>query len=424
MPVYDYRRDLIQIIAQTSNSERDLKNLSLVLKLVSNLSLNTQNTLSDDELRSFLSKLGIQSLNQSTASKPQLEDSKETTETTETAETAAVSRQSELKLQSILKDDNQYLVRRLLSGARLIDRYGNASARISEWLARRFDLKNCDRVTADIKPSDAEHAHALVIINSVDRCHQSEDQNIDYFNLGLIEQVGSRLVVSKSAGGSRTLAQANPAFSPYRISQYVAQKYSLHAGDIVDLAWYREAPQTIRIVWKHDAGDQQASAGHVKKHSEYRSASRAGANHQSDTDISQLDFDLHGQTVAVIVGDSAREAAIAKLITERHGHPQIVDGFKASHRSDYYAQAISDADIVITVQNYTNHEVTSAVMTAIAQSDNSQKTAIAHTNSPLMIERAIYRADAGLPAYESAGTKVNYPVRQSQQNQQLPKQDI
>ena len=53
MPVYDYRRDLIQIIAQTSNSERDLKNLSLVLKLVSNLSLNTQNTLSDDEFKSF-----------------------------------------------------------------------------------------------------------------------------------------------------------------------------------------------------------------------------------------------------------------------------------------------------------------------------------------------------------------------------------
>ena len=53
MPVYDYRRDLIQIIAQTSNSEHDLKNLSLVLKLVSNLSLNTQNTLSDDEFKSF-----------------------------------------------------------------------------------------------------------------------------------------------------------------------------------------------------------------------------------------------------------------------------------------------------------------------------------------------------------------------------------
>lgn len=423
MPMYDYRRDLLQIIAQTSDSEHDLKNLSLVLKLVSNLSLSTQNVLSDDELRSFLSKLGIQSFNQSNASKPQLEDSTETTETTEATETAVASRQSELQLQSIL-DDNQYLVRRMLRGARLIDRYGNAAARINEWLARRFDLKNYDRVTADIKPSDAEHAHELVIINSVDHCHQSEDQNIDYFNLGLIEQVGSQLLVSKSADGSRTLAQANPAFSPYRISQYIARKYSLHAGDIIDLAWYHEAPQTIRIVWKHDAGDQQASTGHVKKHSEYRSASRADANHQSDSDISQLDFDLHGQTVAVIVGDSAREAAIAKIITEHHGHPRIVDGFKASHRSDYYAQAISDADIVITVQNYTNHEVTSAVMTAIAQSDNSQKTAIAHTNSPLMIERAIYRADAGLPAYESAGTEVNYPVRQSQQNQQLPKQNI
>ena len=130
-------------------------------------------------------------------------------------------------------------------------------------------------------------------------------------------------------------------------------------------------------------------------------------------DAVQLDFNLHGQTVAVIVGDNAREAAITKIIAAHHGHPQIVDGFKASHRSDFYAQAISDADIVVTVQNYTNHEVTSAVMTAIAQSGNTKKTAIAHTNSPLMIERAIYRANAGMPAYESAGAKVNYPVKRS-----------
>lgn len=405
MPVYDYRRDLIQIIAQTSNSERDLKNLSLVLKLVSNLSLNTQNTLSDDEFKSFLAKFSIQSLNQSNTSAPQPEDS-------EVAAISAKQPQVQSQLQSQAQsscEHQQYLVHRLLYGARLIDEDGNAVVRIGEWLARRFDLKHYDRVTAQITSQNSEHPR--VIIDEVDHCHQAEDQNIDYFNLGLIEQVGSQLVVAKSADGSRALADSNPTFSPYRISPYTAQKFSLHAGDIVDLAWYVGAPRTTRIVWKHSADEHQPSFRQTKKHSEYRSANQANVAQQADA--AQLDFNLRGQTVAVIVGDNAREAAITKIIAAHHGHPQIVDGFKASHRSDFYAQAISDADIVITVQNYTNHEVTSAVMTAIAQSGNTKKTAIAHTNSPLMIERAIYRANAGMPAYESAGAKVNYPVKRS-----------
>lgn len=403
MPVYDYRRDLIQIIAQTSNSERDLKNLSLVLKLVSNLSLNTQNTLSDDEFKSFLAKFSIQSLNQSNTSTPQPEDS----------EVAAISAkqaqaQSQAQVQSSC-EHQQYLVHRLLYGARLIDEDGNAVVRIGEWLARRFDLKHYDRVTAQITSQNSEHPR--VIIDEVDHCHQAEDQNIEYFNLGLIERAGSQLIVAKSADGSHTLVDSNPAFSPYRISPYTAQKFSLHAGDIVDLAWYVGAPRTTRIVWKHSADEHQPSVRQTKKHSEYRSATQANVAQQADA--AQLDFNLRGQTVAVIVGDNAREAAITKIIAAHHGHPQIVDGFKASHRSDFYAQAISDADIVVTVQNYTNHEVTSAVMTAIAQSGNTKKTAIAHTNSPLMIERAIYRANAGMPAYESAGAKVNYPVKRS-----------
>lgn len=403
MPVYDYRRDLIQIIAQTSNSERDLKNLSLVLKLVSNLSLNTQNTLSDDEFKSFLAKFSIQSLNQSNTSTPQPEDSKDA---------AVAAKQPQVQTQSQVQsscEHQQYLVHRLLYGARLIDEDGNAAVRIGEWLARRFDLKHCDRVTAQITSQNPEHPR--VIIDEVDHCHQAEDQNIEYFNLGLIEQVGSQLVVAKSADGSHTLSESNPTFSPYYISQYTAQKFSLHAGDIVDLAWYAGAPRTTRIVWKHSADERQPSVRQTKKHSEYRSANQTDTTQQ--TDAAQLDFNLHGQTVAVIVGDNAREAAITKIIAAHHGHPQIVDGFKASHRSDFYAQAISDADIVVTVQNYTNHEVTSAVMTAIAQSGNTKKTAIAHTNSPLMIERAIYRANAGMPAYESAGAKVNYPVKRS-----------
>lgn len=403
MPVYDYRRDLIQIIAQTSNSERDLKNLSLVLKLVSNLSLNTQNTLSDDEFKSFLAKFSIQSLNQSNTSTPQPEDS----------EVAAISaKQAQAQAQAQVQsscEHQQYLVHRLLYGARLIDEDGNAVVRIGEWLARRFDLKHYDRVTAQITSQNSEHPR--VIIDEVDHCHQAEDQNIEYFNLGLIERAGSQLIVAKSADGSHTLVDSNPAFSPYRISPYTAQKFSLHAGDIVDLAWYVGAPRTTRIVWKHSADEHQSSVRQTKKHSEYRSANQADVAQRADA--AQLDFNLCGQTVAVIVGDNAREAAITKIIAAHHGHPQIVDGFKASHRSDFYAQAISDADIVVTVQNYTNHEVTSAVMTAIAQSGNTKKTAIAHTNSPLMIERAIYRANAGMPAYESAGAKVNYPVKRS-----------
>lgn len=73
MEIYDYRKDLIKLIAQTSNSSSDLRKLGLVLKIISNMSLNAQNKLSQEEFEAFLSEMGINSSNILNDSKSQPE---------------------------------------------------------------------------------------------------------------------------------------------------------------------------------------------------------------------------------------------------------------------------------------------------------------------------------------------------------------
>ena len=404
MEIYDYRKDLIKLIAQTSNSSSDLRKLGLVLKIISNMSLNAQNKLSQEEFEAFLSEMGINSSNILNDSKSQPEDDHEQQIIPEVDNLPDKQPESQLAVGNIA----EYTINRLLRGAQLLDNQHQAFSWVNEKTARHWDLHTDDVVTAKLIEYGGDRN--VVEITNTDHHGNSLSDGISRFNFGLIEQAGPRLIIHQTADTQEQLRDYNLKYSQYMIPQQVVDSYHLHAGDIADLVWYTNAPHTIKISWVHHQTEKSDSSRQVKKHSDYKTRD-ANTDIQDDGQLSRLDFDLHQQIVAVIVGDAARAENISQLITEHNGQPKIVDGFKKSHQRDFYAQAISDADIVITIQNYVNHETTGAVMTAIAQSDNDQKTAIAHTNSPLMVERAIYRADHGLQAYESAGSDVDYPTK-------------
>lgn len=404
MEIYDYRKDLIKLIAQTSNSSDDLRKLGLVLKIISNMSLNAQNKLSQDEFKAFLSKMGINSSNILNNSKSQPEDN----HSQQIIPDADDHTDEQANIQPIIGDAAEYTINRLLRGAQLLDNQHQPFSWINERTARHWDLHTDDVVTGKLIERDDNRN--IVEITDTEHHGNSLSDGISRFNFGLVEQAGPRLIIQQTVDTQEQLRDYNLKYSQYIIPQQVVDSYHLHAGDIADLVWYTNAPHTIKISWVHHQTDKPESSRQIKKHSDYKTRD-SSADIQDNGQLSQLDFDLHQQIVAVIVGDAARAESISQLITEHNGQPKIVDGFKKSHQSDFYAQAISDADIVITIQNYVNHETTGAVMTAIAQSDNKQKTAIAHTNSPLMVERAIYRADNGLQAYESAGSEVDYPTK-------------
>lgn len=124
----------------------------------------------------------------------------------------------------------------------------------------------------------------------------------------------------------------------------------------------------------------------------------------------RLAFNLHHQTVAVVIGKGMREQAITKLIHDHHGQAKIVDAFyRQSDLVQHFRNELSDADIVVMVQNYMKH-ITSKTITSIASAEN-KKFAISNGGGLQSIEQAIYRADAGIKAYENSSSSVDYPTK-------------
>lgn len=121
-------------------------------------------------------------------------------------------------------------------------------------------------------------------------------------------------------------------------------------------------------------------------------------------------FDLHGQTVAVVIGNGMREKAITKMVRAHHGQAKVVDAFyRQSDIAQHFRNELADADIVVMVQNYMKH-ITSKTITTIASAEN-KKFAISNGGGLQSIEQAIYRADAGIKAYENSSSSVDYPTK-------------
>lgn len=120
-------------------------------------------------------------------------------------------------------------------------------------------------------------------------------------------------------------------------------------------------------------------------------------------------FDLHGQTVAVVIGNGMREQAITKMVRTHHGRAKVVDAFyRQSDIEQHFRNELADADIVVMIQNYMKH-ITSKTITTIASAEN-KKFAISNGGGLQSIEQAIYRADAGIKAYENSSSSVDYPT--------------
>ena len=111
----------------------------------------------------------------------------------------------------------------------------------------------------------------------------------------------------------------------------------------------------------------------------------------------------------MVIGKGMREQAITKLIHDHHGQAKIVDAFyRQSDLVQHFRNELNNADIVVMVQNYMKHS-TSKTITSIASAEN-KKFAISNGGGLQSIEQAIYRADAGIKAYENSSSSVDYPT--------------
>lgn len=123
-----------------------------------------------------------------------------------------------------------------------------------------------------------------------------------------------------------------------------------------------------------------------------------------------LDFDLHDQLVAVVIGGSGRQQEITDLIHAHHGGVKIIDAFyRQTNRTQHFENEIKDADILIMIQNQMKHGTSKTITTVASRYDIN--FAIAKSGGLQAIEQAIYRADKGIKSYEASGSTINYPIK-------------
>lgn len=123
-----------------------------------------------------------------------------------------------------------------------------------------------------------------------------------------------------------------------------------------------------------------------------------------------LDFDLHNQLVAVVIGGSGRQQEITDLIHAHHGRVKIIDAFyRQTNRTQHFENEIKNADILIMIQNQMKHGTSKTITTIASRYDIN--FAIAKSGGLQAIEQAVYRADQGIKSYEASGSTINYPIK-------------
>lgn len=282
----------------------------------------------------------------------------------------------------------QYVVQRELTGATLLTDNGQDAGHISESVVRRYNLVSGTIVKADIMPNDIFVHKALRHIDHLGKTQFDDDDRIDTFEFGVVKKHKHHLRVTYNSNNEPLLVNGhkhaflldldNPLVGP---------------GAIVELAWYKDDPDSMRIRWTYPTEKLE------KGQPQHKTASNE-KDDNADKEASQsltkryTNLDLHGQTVAVLVGNRQEHQSYERMVDLYNGQPTVVDSFKT--KKSYLKDKLKSADIVILVKSKAHHGASKAV--AEFQDQYGFAFAVADTLAMGQFEDALYRASQGLPA--------------------------
>ena len=141
----------------------------------------------------------------------------------------------------------KYIVERELYGASVQNATTKEQvAYYPENVIHRLNWQDGDEVELDFD-HQAQGRPAIVKLIAKHR-----PQRIVEFQFGKVEFDPSSLsyYVRESTSG-QLLSVANPSVDEYTISKDVAEGMHIHEGSLIDLVWYDNDPNFVRIRWKH-----------------------------------------------------------------------------------------------------------------------------------------------------------------------------
>lgn len=432
----DYRNHLKQILQKTSSDDQSLQNSLTAIKAIINMvgdqkeqvKSPTSKTSSipdrnkqDKEIKQLLRGLTqlIQTPGDPAAKKTSLEalhkltfapgvGKKFGTEIGQLDQAIQKSIQTEVAINSKVFQDaikpkekpkrdyrkgRRYTVIRLVSGADLINDNGETVYTVKESQVHPLNLKTGDIVEALEDRTNPNYEAEILRVVGFRKLRQRDYDQIEDFKYAVVQGSQDNLAITRNIHGEKLRIRGKSVVIPVDSSYYQGEDIHLEDGSIVDLAWYagdvrlkKNPADAVQIRWIYQV-DQPKKSKPVKKEKKKTS---------SDAEIARLDMDLHYQRVGIAVGDNQNEAILEGIVSKYNGIPIPIDAFEGKKK--VIENQIKDLDIVILVTAFAAHDSTWNIREFASK--YGAKFAVSSSKGYQSFERALYRAENGLPAYE------------------------
>lgn len=287
----------------------------------------------------------------------------------------------------------RYTVIRALKGADLINDNGEVVFEANEGQIHDLNLKSGDIVEALPLANSLNEAEVLRVVGY--RKLRSRDYDkIDDFKYGVVQGSPGNLSVSRNIHGEKLIINHKPVIVALDSSYYQNGNIHLEDGAIVDLAWYtgdvrlkKDPASAVQVRWIYET-EQPRRVSKTKKEK-----TKAATSTQ---ELAKLDMNLHYQRVGIAVGDNQNEAILEGIVNRYNGIPIPIDAFEGKKK--VIENQIKDLDIVILVTAFAAHDSTWNI--SEFASKYHVKFAVSSSKGYQAFERALYRAENGMPAYE------------------------
>ncbi|WP_297818903.1 DUF2325 domain-containing protein [uncultured Lactobacillus sp.] len=324
--------------------------------------------------------------------------------------TSAVNRkifEEALKPKKEVKKDyrkgRRYTVIRDLVGCQLINEQGEHVFSVSESQVHPLGLKTGDIVEALPIAGSLDKAEILRVVG-FKKLRKRDYDEIEDFKYGVVQGSPGNLSVGRNIRGEKLKINHKSVIVPVDSSYYQNGDVHLEDGSIVDLAWYsgdvrlkRDPSQAVQVRWIYET-DQSTRVSKTQK-----KPKKTDTNNVES--LTKLDMDLHYQRVGIAIGDNQNEAILEGIVNRYNGIPIPIDAFEGKKK--VIEGQIKDLDIVILVTAFAAHDSTWNIREFASK--YGVKFAVSSSKGYQSFERALYRADKNLPAYEGNQT-IDYKI--------------
>ena len=293
----------------------------------------------------------------------------------------------------------RYTVIRALSGCNLINDDGQIVYRIKESQIHSLNLKSGDIVEALEDRDNPNYEAEILRVVGYRKLRTRDYDPIEEFRYAVVQGRTGQLAITRNIKGEKLRIRGKAITIPADSSYYQGENIHLEDGSIVDLAWYtgdvrikKNPADAVQIRWIYQVDPPKQSDLSYKKKDKNKD--------KAAEELTKLDMNLHYQRVGIAIGDNQNEGILEGIVNRYNGIPIPINAFEGKKK--VMERQIKDLDIVILMTAYAAHDATWNIQEFASK--YGVKFAVSSSKGYRSFERALYRAENKLPAYEGTQT--------------------